>query len=138
MSHSFVSNEYLNCIINETIKVPFLNNGIYYLLIIGFNYFYTTLFWDPDKISEQLRKASVSIVNVRPGKETLHYLQQLVFRMSILGGVLLCGLLISYDFIKEFFHGSLLSQINISSLIIFVGISYEIQKTIKALYTKNK
>ena len=119
-------------------KVPFLNNGIYYLLIIGFNYFYTTLFWDPDKISEQLRKASVSIVNVRPGKETLHYLQQLVFRMSILGGVLLCGLLISYDFIKEFFHGSLLSQINISSLIIFVGISYEIQKTIKALYTKNK
>jgi preprotein translocase subunit SecY len=38
-----------------------INDIIYYLLIIGFNYFYTTIFWDPEKISEQLRKASVSI-----------------------------------------------------------------------------
>jgi hypothetical protein len=31
-------------------------------------------------------------------------------------------------------NGLLLSQINISSLIILVGVAYEIQKTIRALY----
>jgi preprotein translocase subunit SecY len=67
----------------------------------------------------------------------LAYLEKLVFLTSLLGGIFLCGLLISYDFIKDFIHGSILSQINISSLIIFVGISYELQKTIRALY-KNK
>ena len=116
--------------------VPLLKNGIYYALIITFNYFYTIIFWDPEKISEQLRKASVSLVNIRPGKETLVYLEKLVFRTSILGGIFLCCLLISYDFIQRLLQGPLLAQINISSLIIFVGISYEIQKTIRALYKK--
>ena len=116
--------------------IPFLKNGIYYVLIITFNYFYTIIFWDPEKISEQLRKASVSLVNIRPGKETLIYLEKLVFRTSILGGIFLCGLLICYDFLQGLLQGPLLAQINISSLIIFVGISYEIQKTIRALYKK--
>ena len=62
---------------------------IYYLLIIAFNYFYTSVFWDPEKISEQLRKASVSIVNVTPGKETVSYLENVVRASSLLGGIYL-------------------------------------------------
>jgi len=111
-----------------------INNGIYYLLIIGFNYFYTTIFWDPEKISEQLRKASVSIVNVTPGKETISYLENVVRSSSLLGGVFLCGILATYDLFKLVMNAYLLNQLNISSLIILVGVSYDIQKNIKALY----
>jgi preprotein translocase subunit SecY len=110
---------------------------IYYLLIIGFNYFYTIVFWDPEKISEQLRKASVSIVNITPGKETVSYLENVVRSSSIIGGIFLCAILFFYDFIKQFINGYLLNQINISSLIIVVGVAYEIQKTIRALYKNN-
>ena len=39
-------------------------NTIGIALIIAFNYFYTSVFWDPEKISEQLRKASVSIITL--------------------------------------------------------------------------
>eukprot|EP01035_Chromulina_nebulosa_P028283 gene28283-37323_t len=53
----------------------------------SFNYFYTIVFWDPEKISEQLRKASVSVLNVTPGKETVSYLENVVRSTSILGGV---------------------------------------------------
>ena len=109
-------------------------NVIYYLLIIGFNYFYTIVFWDPEKISEQLRKASVSIVNVTPGKETVSYLENVVRSTSIIGGIFLCVILFVYEFFKELINGSLLNQINISSLIILVGVAYEIQKTLRALY----
>jgi preprotein translocase subunit SecY len=104
------------------------------LLIIGFNYFYTTIFWDPEKISEQLRKASVSIVNITPGKETISYLENVVKSTSILGGIFLCAILISYDISKSLINGALLNQLNISSLIILVGVSFEIQKNVKSLY----
>jgi preprotein translocase subunit SecY len=111
----------------------YLTNIIYYFLIIGFNYFYTTVFWDPEKISEQLRKASVSIVNITPGTETVKYLENVVRSTSIAGGISLCLILFTYDSLKQIINGQLLTQINISSLIILVGVAYEIQKNIRAL-----
>jgi len=110
------------------------NTLFYYLLIIGFNYFYTIVFWDPEKISEQLRKASVSVVNVTPGKETVMYLENIVQSSSLLGGIFLCLILILYDSFKQIIGGSVLNQINISSLIILVGVAYEIQKNLRSLY----
>jgi preprotein translocase subunit SecY len=119
------------------LKNKIIGTLIYYLLIIGFNYFYTIVFWDPEKISEQLRKASVSIVNITPGKETISYLENVVRSSSIIGGIFLCSILFFYDFIRQFINGYLLNQINISSLIIVVGVAYEIQKSIRALYKNN-
>jgi preprotein translocase subunit SecY len=107
---------------------------LYYVLIIGFNYFYTLVFWDPEKISEQLRKASVSVINITPGKETVKYLETVVRSTSLLGGLFLCFILILYESLKYFIGGVLLPQINISSLIILVGVAYEIQKNMRALY----
>lgn len=107
---------------------------MYYLLIIGFNYFYTIVFWDPEKISEQLRKASVSVLNVTPGQETISYLENVVRSTSILGGIFLCFILFSFDFLKQFINGVFLNQINISSLIILVGVAYEVQRTTRSLY----
>jgi preprotein translocase subunit SecY len=119
---------------NLSSNFKILTTLIYYLLIIGFNYFYTIVFWDPEKISEQLRKASVSIVNITPGKETISYLENVVRSTSIIGGIFLCSILVCYDVVKQLINGNLLNQINISSLIIVVGVAYEIQKTIRALY----
>jgi preprotein translocase subunit SecY len=119
---------------NLGINLNSINSLLYYVLIIAFNYFYTTVFWDPEKISEQLRKASVSIVNITPGKETVSYLENVVRSTSILGGIFLCLILFLYDFIKQLINGPILNQINISSLIILVGVAYEIQRTIRSLY----
>jgi preprotein translocase subunit SecY len=115
-------------------NVSGINSIIYYLLLIGFNYFYTIVFWDPEKISEQLRKASVAVVNITPGKETISYLENVVKSTSIIGGIFLCIILVLYESFKQFIGDSLLNQINISSLIILVGVAYEVQKTIRALY----
>jgi preprotein translocase subunit SecY len=112
----------------------YVETAIYYLLIIGFNYFYTIVFWDPEKISEQLRKASVSITNITPGKETISYLENVVRSTSIIGGIFLCAILALYEFVKQITNGYVLNQMNISSLIIVVGVAYEIQKNIRSLY----
>jgi hypothetical protein len=39
-----------------------------------------------------------------------------------------------YDSFKQILNSSLLNQLNISSLIILVGVAFEIQKTLKSLY----
>jgi len=114
-----------------------LMNVLYYLLVLSFNYFYTTIFWDPEKISEQLRKSSVSVVDVRPGKDTVSYLERKVRSVAISGGISLCFILIIYDGLKLVFNNSLLNQINISSLIILVGVCFELGKVIKGLFINN-
>jgi len=119
------------------IKSVTFNNILYYLLIIGFNYFYTIVFWDPEKISEQLRKSSVAVVNITPGKETVSYLENVVRSTSIMGGIYLVLILFFYDCLKQILNSTLLNQINISSLIILVGVAYEIQKTLRSL-SRNK
>jgi preprotein translocase subunit SecY len=112
----------------------FINDIIYYLLIIGFNYFYTTIFWDPDKISENLRKTSVAVLNTAPGKDTVTFLSTKVLSTSFIGGIGLCGILILYDFVKQITKSTLLNQLNISSLMIAIGVAFEIQKSLQALY----
>ena len=119
--------------------LPFLQEKsissiFYYCLIICFNYFYTIVFWDPEKIAEQLRKASVSIVNVTPGAETVSYLGNMVKASSILGGLFLCLILFLFDFVKQVSNSPFLNQFQISSLIILVGVAYELQKTVRSLY----
>jgi preprotein translocase subunit SecY len=115
-------------------EVSLIETLLYYLLIIGFNYFYTVIFWDPEKISEQLRKNSVCIIDVNPGKETARYLEQIVKSTSLIGGVNLCMILGLFEITKKFFPGELFNVINISSLIILIGIIYDIQKILRGLY----
>ena len=111
-----------------------LTQLLYYFSIVIFNYFYTSVFWDPEKISEQLRKASVAIMNLTPGKQTVRYLEYVVRFSSIIGGISLCLILYLYDSLKGIVNNSFYNQINISSLIILVGVIFELQKTIRGMY----
>ena len=62
--------------------------------------------------------------------------QKFVCKKSVplIGGIFLCFILLLYESIKQLINGPLLNQINISSLIILVGVAYEIQRTIRSLY----
>ena len=104
-------------------KIPEeISQPLYYALIVVFNYFYTTIFWDPEKISEELRKSSVAIEGVESGEKTKKYLENQVKATSLVGGLSLVAILIAYEFIKNQSKSPFLGQINISSLIIAIGI----------------
>jgi hypothetical protein len=69
-----------------------------------------------------------------PGKPTEEFLSRKVEAVSLAGGVFLCGILILYDSFKFIRQTTLLNQLNISSLMIVIGVTYELQKTIRAMY----
>lgn len=54
-------------------------------LIVGFNYLYTFLQFEPKELSEQLKKQGASIPGIRPGRNTAAFITQTLARMSVLG-----------------------------------------------------
>ena len=62
---------------------------MYFLLTIGFTYFYTAFTFKPDETAEQLRKNGGFIPGIRPGRPTQDYLARVVSRITIAGALFL-------------------------------------------------
>ena len=62
---------------------------LYFLLTVGFTYFYTAFTFKPDETAEQLRKNGGFIPGIRPGRPTQEYLARVVFRITIAGAFFL-------------------------------------------------
>jgi preprotein translocase subunit SecY len=62
---------------------------LYFLLTVGFTYFYTAFTFKPDETAEQLRKNGGFIPGIRPGRPTQDYLARVVFRITIAGAIFL-------------------------------------------------
>lgn len=64
-------------------------NVIYFLLVVGFTYFYTSVVFNPEKISENLQKSGGFIPGIRPGSATIKYLNFILNRITLVGAVFL-------------------------------------------------
>jgi preprotein translocase subunit SecY len=62
---------------------------IYFLLTVGFTYFYTAFTFKPDETAEQLRKNGGFIPGIRPGRPTQDYLARVVSRITLAGAIFL-------------------------------------------------
>lgn len=60
-------------------------NLIYFSLVFGFTYFYTTIVFDPVKYAENLQKSGGFIPGIRPGTETAKYLNFVLNRITLAG-----------------------------------------------------
>ena len=59
------------------------------LLIIAFAYFYTSITFNPRDISENLQKQGGNVRGIRPGKNTVDYLQRTSNRLTLFAGLFL-------------------------------------------------
>ncbi len=62
---------------------------IYFILIIGFAYFYSSIQYDPVEMSNNIRKNSGTIPGYRPGQPTADYIKRILSRITLLGALLL-------------------------------------------------
>jgi preprotein translocase subunit SecY len=63
--------------------------AMYFLLTVGFTYFYTAFTFKPDETAEQLRKNGGFIPGIRPGRPTQDYLAKVVTRITVAGALFL-------------------------------------------------
>ncbi len=64
-------------------------NAIYFILVVGFTYFYTAVIFNPKKIAEEIQKHGGFIPGVRPGNPTAAYLNYILTRITLVGALFL-------------------------------------------------
>ena len=64
-------------------------NITYFLLVVGFTFFYTSVVFNPEKIAENLQKSGGFIPGIRPGTSTIKYLTFVLNRITVVGAVFL-------------------------------------------------
>jgi preprotein translocase subunit SecY len=106
----------------------------YFLLTVGFTYFYTAFTFRPDETADQLRKNGGFIPGIRPGSPTRDYLARVVTRISIAGAVFLGIVAVLPVIISGLFQGSIISSVGLggTALLIVVSVVVETMKQLEA------
>lgn len=102
---------------------------LYFLLVVGFTYFYTSIVFQPQQIAENLQKQGGFIPGTRPGKPTADFLKNVSQRI-MLAGALFLGVIAVLPIITQNFTGIQNITIGGSSLIIVVSVVIETVKQI--------
>ena len=74
---------------------------MYFILVVMFTYFYTSIVFNAQEIAENLQKQGGFIEGVRPGKQTEIYFNKMVNRLNLFGALAL-GLIAMLPYIVDY------------------------------------
>lgn len=105
---------------------------VYFLLILFFSYFYSTIQFNPIEVSNNLRKNGGFIPGYRPGKPTSEFIQKVLNKVTLFGAIYLSIIAILPIIVGVISEQAANSGISMggTSIIIVVGVAIE---TIKGL-----
>ena len=109
----------------------------YFLLILVFSSFYSTIVLNPKDISDQLQKMAVTIPGIRPGVATTFYLKQVMQRITLLGAFMLAVLATLPNIIEALLPISSFNGLGTTSLLILVGVILDISREIRSILLTN-
>jgi len=109
----------------------------YFILILLFSSFYSTIVLNPKDISNELQKMAVSIPGIRPGIATTFYLQRVMKRVTYLGAIMLAILATLPNLIEAILHVSNFNGLGTTSLLILVGVVLDISREIRSILLSN-
>jgi preprotein translocase subunit SecY len=96
---------------------------LYVFLIIGFNYFYVAIQYNPVEMAHNLRKNNGAIPGIRPGKPTSDFIARVISKITLVGALFIAAVAILPIIIGG------VSGINIAlggtSIIIVVGVALD-------------
>ena len=103
---------------------------IYFLLIIGFNYFYVSMQYNPVEIANNLRQNNGGIPGIRPGKPTSDYIKRILGKITLVGAIFL-GIIAIFPIIF-----TAITKMNIAmggtSILIVVAVALETVRTMES------
>ena len=102
----------------------FLYMVVYFILIIAFSYFYSTIQFNPVEISNNLKKNGGFIPGFRPGKPTADFIKKVLNKVTLFGAVYLGVVAILPLILGMVIKNNALS-IGGTSVIIVVGVALE-------------
>jgi preprotein translocase subunit SecY len=104
---------------------------VYFVLVIGFTYFYTAVVFNPEKIADDLKKYGGFIPGIRPGEATAKYLNGVLNRITLAGAVFLGLIAVLPSAMQGVFNISTLS-IGGTGILIVVSVVLETVKSLQS------
>ena len=99
------------------------------MLIVAFNYFYTTITFNPIEVADNLKANGGFIPGIRPGKATVEYLTRVMSRLAFVGAVFLAVVATLPTIIGQI--TGLNIQFGGTSLLIAVGVAIDTMKQLE-------
>ena len=115
-------------LLNAIDTKSFLYLVVYFVLIIGFSYFYASIQFNPVEISNNLKRNGGFIPGFRPGKPTSDFIAEVLNKVTLFGAIYL-GVVAIVPLLADKFMAMSIG-IGGTSVIIVVGVALE---TVKAL-----
>jgi preprotein translocase subunit SecY len=114
----------------------FLNvvyNAIYFLLVMGFTYFYTAIVFDPVDVADNLKKQSTFIPGIRPGRSTAEYLGKVMGRITLAGALFLALITVVLPLLTAVLTGVPSTSLYLggTAILIVVGVALDTMKQIE-------
>lgn len=117
-----------------TFQNQWVYGTLYFLLVVIFTYFYTTIVFQPERIAENLQKQGGFVPGIRPGRPTAEYLMSVINRIT-LGGALFLGAIAILPIAAQALTGTSTLAIGGTSLLIVVSVVIESIKQIQSQLT---
>jgi len=114
-----------------------LYNGLYFVLVIGFAFFYTMVIFEQMNLPQTLQQQSGFIPGVRPGKATADYLNKVIRRITF-GGALFLATVAILPFIVREVTGVTVLVIQSTAMLIAVGVALDTMKQLEAQLTMRR
>ena len=104
---------------------------VYFLLILGFSYFYSTMQFNPIEVANNLKKNGGFVPGFRPGKPTADFIQKVLGKITFFGAIYL-SIVAIVPIVTGALLGSSALAIGGTSVIIVVGVALETVKAMEA------
>ena len=107
---------------------------IYFLLIIFFAYFYSTIQFNPIEVANNLKKNGGYIPGFRPGKPTSEFIQRVLNKITLFGALYLGIIAVVPILVSHFSSSASLTGLSLggTSIIIVVGVALETVRTLES------
>ncbi|MFA5311390.1 MAG: preprotein translocase subunit SecY [Candidatus Omnitrophota bacterium] len=131
---SFIPNPGFQRLAQGLIRGQVLYTAVYALLIIFFCYFYTAIVFNPQDLSENMKKYGGFIPGIRPGAPTAEFLDYVMTRITLAGALFIAFIAIFPDFVMAWLKVPYLvaSFFGGTGILIVVGVMLDTLKQIES------
>lgn len=109
----------------------FIYNAVYFILVVGFTYFYTAVIFNPKKIAEDIQQHGGFVPGLRPGSPTSNFLNYVLTRITLVGALFL-GIIAIFPVIAKEVSGIQTLLLGGTGILIVVSVILETVKSLEA------
>jgi len=102
------------------------------VLVVFFAYFYTSMVFNPEETSDNLRRQGGFIPGVRPGSATTDYIKRVINRVTLPGGLFIALIAVVPSILFYFTGNQLIQAFGGTSILIMIGVALDTMSKIES------